>query len=116
MRKNPHNRADREKIAGIRMSGMPICRPMAGRMDCIPVLPKAMVIDRQKMMAKEDGARGPKAIFDKAGATPLPPAVVETIVKRVPDNWAYPIGHLEGTIETQARFRNVGMVGPAQTA
>ena len=38
-------------MAGIRMSGMPICLPMAGRIDCIPVLPKAVVMERQKMMA-----------------------------------------------------------------
>ena len=50
---NAHSRADSEKIAATRKSGKPMDRPMAGRTDCMPVLPTAVTIDTPKMMAKD---------------------------------------------------------------
>jgi hypothetical protein len=48
-----HNRAEREKIAATMKSGNPIDRPMAGRTDCMPVLPRAVTIETAKMIASD---------------------------------------------------------------
>ena len=47
-----HSRADSEKIAATMASGIPICRPMAGRTDSMPVLPSAVAADTPNRMAK----------------------------------------------------------------
>ena len=50
---NAHSSAESEKIAATIGSGMPICRPIAGSTDCIPVLPRAVTTDTQKRTANE---------------------------------------------------------------
>jgi len=47
------NRADRVKIAAISVSRMPISRPIAGKTDCIEVLPAATLIKTQNRMMKD---------------------------------------------------------------
>ena len=69
--------AESEKIAGTRMSGMPIWRPIAGRIDCMPVLPKAMVMERQKMMAKDRRVSGSSPAPAKSGVDAPPAARAE---------------------------------------
>ena len=47
-----HSRADSEKIAATMASGMPICRPMVGSTDNMPVLPRAVATDTPNRMTK----------------------------------------------------------------
>ncbi len=48
-----HSRADSEKMAATIGSGMPIWRPIAGRTDCMPLLPSAVVTETQNNRAND---------------------------------------------------------------